>query len=1255
MARLESIAVGGYYKTPTHLLPRIAKIVEPYYGSTTVSLMDPCVGDGEAIVTLSKAWVKHAAVSLYTCEMEATRSVAFKKRCDEEKLSTRHHLHGDAFKVSMEVGPYGGVSVLYLNPPYDTDRTHGRLEHKFLNRFTPAVTLDGVLLFVVPYYALKASAAYLATEYNDLQCFKFPSEDFKAYKQIVLCARKTETRMRPNKRLEQQVLGWAANPDVLPELPNIASDPVAQLPGFDRYRNHHMTSWHLNQVDINVMAKKADPWMHSLRAGNLVPVHGVLPDVPIKDLLLRKYPVATPPRPAHIAAGIASGIFNGSKIKPTDPKSKLPEVLIKGAFDQEWRTIEEKIDKSGDVTGVVQIQQPKLVVTVLDLTTHKYHTLGHGSSTKEEISELTISGLLKHYGDSLMEVMENQCPILYDPRKDGDSVELAPTERTLFTAQQHATKALIKLLGGPDIPIRKRRGKGAILLGEIGCGKTTVATTLAHTIKSKRPLVLCPPHLLKSWQDEVEKVLPGTEIRVLDSVSALQELEADKRNEPIFSIMSREAAKLSHGWEGIKGACPKCGSETPKGDLGKKRAKCGYQKLIYKGPIAELVVKLSRQIVKYEPDNTTARKLLTSRLDLARIRKFERVEKEDRPLFPGFSATYFDSVIDPLVKLIDETQYQVKLEQYHKTLLWVLAHSGDKTLITKAAAKLLESENYWAYDIAENVLLMLPPNGKEQKEFLSTHNRPRSYNSYYYDSSNPWGRVKNLAKSLADGGEYNRIIGIPIQWVNGALFFNREKIGSLEAAESVLQALAYTADFRVGKKCGEILYQASPSPKRVALAKYIHHYHPNLFDFLILDEAHEYSNNTSAQAISAHRLTGLGIPTLEMTGSIMNGYAESLFMIMWAISSDFRREFDRSEKQRFIDRYGYRKRLVQEKNYDGEVVEFGSMSDRVMRSERMIGNAPGVLPLFLLRHLLPISVTLHKDDLALDLPRCVQEKHLIQPDKELGDRYRMLQRVLVDRIKKDQFNKELAGKLFGQLAELPSYLDRSTKDTGNTKQGDFEIRYPDSVGGEVIESQSPFPADMVMAKEQWMLDRISQELEEGRNVMVFSWHVTVLPRLQSLIETHLGLKAPILYANKVSTAKRQDWINKQVVGKGARVMLTNPVAIQTGLNNLVHFATEIWMENPACNPIVFRQAIGRVDRIGQRVETRILSPIYADTIQETTYDLLLKKVAVSISTDGLDPESAMLAAGIGTDEFLTGLSIGKQLWAMLSDGYVEAA
>lgn len=181
-----------------------------------------------------------------------------------------------------------------------------------------------------------------------------------------------------------------------------------------------------------------------------------------------------------------------------------------------------------------------------------------------------------------------------------------------------------------------------------------------------------------------------------------------------------------------------------------------------------------------------------------------------------------------------------------------------------------------------------------------------------------------------------------------------------------------------------------------------------------------------------------------------------------------------------------------------------------------------------------------------------------------------------------------------------------------------------------------------------MLEIVRSELAEGRNVMVFSWHVTLLPRLARIISEAIQENVPILYADKVATGKRQDWIDAKVVKPNARVLVCNPVAIQTGLNNLVHFASQIWMENPACGPIIFRQAVGRVDRIGQKKDTRIHFLVFKDTLQEQMYDLLMRKVEVSVSTDGLDNESMLASAGVGNQHY-SGMSIGRQLWAMINE------
>jgi hypothetical protein len=70
MARPQSIAVGGYYKTPTHLLPYISSLFSSEDLRGSACCMDPCAGDGEAIISLCSTW---GVNTFYTCEMEESR------------------------------------------------------------------------------------------------------------------------------------------------------------------------------------------------------------------------------------------------------------------------------------------------------------------------------------------------------------------------------------------------------------------------------------------------------------------------------------------------------------------------------------------------------------------------------------------------------------------------------------------------------------------------------------------------------------------------------------------------------------------------------------------------------------------------------------------------------------------------------------------------------------------------------------------------------------------------------------------------------------------------------------------------------------------------------------------------------------------------------------------------------------------------------------------------------------------------------
>jgi hypothetical protein len=297
-----------------------------------------------------------------------------------------------------------------------------------------------------------------------------------------------------------------------------------------------------------------------------------------------------------------------------------------------------------------------------------------------------------------------------------------------------------------------------------------------------------------------------------------------------------------------------------------------------------------------------------------------------------------------------------------------------------------------------------------------------------------------------------------------------------------LEELVGCGVWEESEPCPEPLFRAVPEPRRYSIARYLLRHRRRLAcnpDLLILDEAHEYSNLGSAQQKAAHRLVEIpDIPTLALSGSLMGGYAGSLFANFWAMNPRFRKAFRRTEKGPFVTRYGYRKVFVPAGNEgQAELVGYGTRSDREEQREtpesRQMGEAPGVLPLFILEHLLPVALIMHKEDLEGELPPCrempvtieVAEDDLV--GKEMLAEQKRLMSALMKQVKADMYSPR-AGKLWGTLSTLPSYLDRSTDDLPP-----FLLKYPEDAGGAVIAAGKLFPASSLTPKERWLMARVA--------------------------------------------------------------------------------------------------------------------------------------------------------------------------------------
>ena len=220
-----------------------------------------------------------------------------------------------------------------------------------------------------------------------------------------------------------------------------------------------------------------------------------------------------PPKPAHIALALSSGVFNGHRLEPNDPR-RHPPLLAKGSFERELVEVSQQVDSHGAVTGAIEIERPRLRLTILRLDDYSFHTLGAGTvpTGDEDPARWNAADLIASYDRSLAGLLARQFPALHDPQRPSDRIALPRLARKPFRAQGEAIQASLKLLA---------RGTNPFLVAEVGTGKSTMALAVAAALSPehhgatlaelrrvgqraslpvvRKTLIVCPPHLLKGW------------------------------------------------------------------------------------------------------------------------------------------------------------------------------------------------------------------------------------------------------------------------------------------------------------------------------------------------------------------------------------------------------------------------------------------------------------------------------------------------------------------------------------------------------------------------------------------------------------------------------------------------------------------------------------------------------------------------------------------------------------------------------------
>lgn len=174
MARLGSESKMGFYPTE---VKSIQKVLEKAisFPKREVYVLDSCAGDGQAIESIGDNY----KCKTYAVELNEKRA----KLASDRKIDVV--LNADAINGVRKSN--GWVGLNFLNPPYDTNTSGGRLELDFIERWGLTTAIGGVLLLVInPASANEKTANALRLQgYRPMYSFYDPDNaDYKNYGQF---------------------------------------------------------------------------------------------------------------------------------------------------------------------------------------------------------------------------------------------------------------------------------------------------------------------------------------------------------------------------------------------------------------------------------------------------------------------------------------------------------------------------------------------------------------------------------------------------------------------------------------------------------------------------------------------------------------------------------------------------------------------------------------------------------------------------------------------------------------------------------------------------------------------------------------------------------------------------------------------------------------------------------------------------------------------------------------------------------------
>ena len=408
---------------------------------------------------------------------------------------------------------------------------------------------------------------------------------------------------------------------------------------------------------------------------------------------------------------------------------------------------------------------------------------------------------------------------------------------------------------------------------------------------------------------------------------------------------------------------------------------------------------------------------------------------------------------------------------------------------------------------------------------------------------------------------------------------------------------------------------------RCNVSDYVYHRFKNRIDYFIADEVHLYSSKDTAQGKAFTDLVNTAKHTLALTGTLLNGYAENIFSMLFKLYSRafVRNGFTFNDSRDFAKEYGVVEK-IEEYDVDPNTGWHSNFKTKTKYK-------PGVSPLLFSKFLLDKAVFVTLADITADLPNYREVPLGIDMDQVTEMGYRKFiedfrTAVITHPDSKNKF-------LFKCIQRMNLYPDQPynqvpifNNDTG--EQILCPVNIPRGTG-KIFKSN----------KDEKLLELIRKHKENGEKVLVYVHWVNRLDcteRIRKLLDAE-KIKSAFLTAS-ISARARQKWI-EQKLKEGIDVLICNPKLVETGLT-LLDFTTIIFYEMDD-QLFTLRQASRRSLRLNQSHDVTVYILYFKNTVQENILSLMANKLQAAMAIEGKFSEEGLNAIG-DTDSILTQLA-----------------